>query len=135
MKKQHREMVATRRLYKLEDSLYSRREFRKITQQRSLPALRKLAYYIWKKERMKGKLPNIIFGKGVFHVKEYFSWCDGTTIELAPKQRDIMTMIHELIHAMGYDDHGEEFVNEYIDILVKYSPINEQIIIEAFSEL
>lgn len=135
MKKRYKEMVATRRLYKLEESLYSRREFKRITKRRSLPALRKLAYHIWTSEGIKSQVPHVTFGEGIVHGDEWFSWCDGDTIELTPHQRDILTLIHELTHAMGYGPHTEKFVSMYVDLLVKYSPINEQIILEAFSEL
>lgn len=135
MKKRYRDMVATRRLYKLEESLYSRREFKNIVKKRSLPALRKLTYVIWKKERMKGPVPCVQFGGGIPHGDELFSWCDGETIELSPTQRDILTLLHEITHAMGYGYHNREFVDRYLDLLVKYTSVNEQIIFEAFSEL
>ncbi len=133
MKRRYREMVNTRKLYRLETTLYRRRAFRGITQQRNLPMLRRLAKFIWKKERRSlNTIPTIRFGKGTLHCGKRYSWCDGKTIELAPGQRDILTLIHELVHAMGYDFHDKYFVDRQRKLLIRYSPINPQLIQKEF---
>jgi hypothetical protein len=133
MKQRYREMINTRRLYQLETTLYTNQTFRQITQQRTLSTLRRLAKFIWKKERRSiNTLPIIQFGKGTPHCGEYYSWCDGDTIELAPKQRDILTLTHELVHAMGYDFHDKYFVERQRKLLMRYSPMNPKLIKQEF---
>lgn len=132
MKKQHKEMVNTRRLYKLEGTLYTNRKFRAITKQQSEQTLRRLAERIWVQQKCRKKLPDIRFGKGTMHGASYFSWCDGDTIELAPKQRDVLTLIHELVHAMGHDYHDKPFVIMELLLLINYSNLDKQLLLDTF---
>lgn len=132
MKKQYKAMVNTRRLYKLEETLYANTAFRKITEQKSLLALKRLAYKIWREERCQRPIPNVRFGRGTPHNGHRYSWCDGETIELAPRQRDVLTLIHELVHAMGYPDHDTEFVAQQRKLLRKYAPVNRGLIQKEF---
>lgn len=135
MKRRYKEMINTRRLYKLEGSLYGRPEFNKMTRQISLSALKKIALHIWNTERFDQNFPCIQFGRGVPHNNEQFSWCDGETIELASKQRDVMTLIHELVHAIGYDYHDTKFVKENLRLLKKYSTLNAELLDDTYSVL
>lgn len=128
MKTQYKRMVETRRLYKLEGDLYGKKKFREITKQQSLTTLQQLARKIWKEEGCKKQLPEIRFGKGTNHGPSYYSWCDGETIELAPKQRDILTLIHELAHAMGHDYHNKPFVMQELLLLMKYTPLDTELL-------
>lgn len=133
MKKQYKQMVDTRKLYKAEALLYGQRPFSELTKQRSLAYLRNLAENIWKQEKYITKLPNIRFGRGTNHLQEMYSWCDGDTIELAPTQRDVLTLVHELVHAIGFDYHDKKFVQLQTYLLQKYTKTNSELISEAFS--
>lgn len=133
MKTQYKRMVETRRLYKLEGELYTKRKFRAITKQQPELVLKNLAQKIWKQEGYQKKLPNIRFGKGIMHGTMYYSWCDGETIELAPKQRDVLTLIHELVHAMGYDYHDKPFVMKELLLLTKYTEIDQELLFDTFT--
>jgi len=128
-------MLETRRLYKMEETLYGHRPFNAITRQLTIRTLKHLAKQIWMEERPSYKMPTIRFGKGTMHVGRYYSWCDGDTIELAPTQQDKLTLIHELVHAMGYDDHDERFARRYKQLLKKYAPVEEKLIDEEFQKL
>jgi hypothetical protein len=132
MKKQYRRMVDTRRLYKLEQNLYEDKRYLHITKQRSYNYIIKMARDIWRNERIKSEMPTIRFGKGISHGKWRYSWCDGETIELATDQQDIITLIHELVHGMGYDDHDNEFVKKEVRLLKKYTNVGRELIKEAF---
>lgn len=134
MKKRYRRMLETRRLYKLEDDLYYDKRYRHITRKRSYNYLHNLAKTIWAGERIKTKMPNIQFGTGAPHGGYLYSWCDGETIELAPEQRDIITLIHELVHGMGYDYHDREFVRTEARLLKKYVDMDKSLVSQAFSK-
>lgn len=125
-------MVNTRRLYKLESILYKDKNFRDITKQESEIVLRTFAKRIWATQKCKNKFPEIRFGKGIAHGTDKYSWCDGSTIELAPRQRDKLTLIHELVHAMGYDYHNEPFVTKQLLLLIRYTPINKDLLTNTF---
>lgn len=140
MVKQYREMVNTRRLYKFEGDFFNLPAYKYITVQLSLTTLRNIAKVIWHEES-DGKflIPDIRFGKGLYHgtargIKYYYSWCDRQTIELAPTQRDILTLLHEMVHALGYDYHDSKFVETYITLLHKYGGIPKKPLIMGMKE-
>jgi hypothetical protein len=127
MEKKYREMVNTRRLYKFEGEFFKQLPYRYMHTQLNKGTLVTIGKVIWHAETgsLQG-IPNIRFGKGLHHGtargdKYYYSWCDRQTIELAPTQRDLMTLIHELVHALGYDYHDAKFVGRYITMLIKYA--------------
>jgi hypothetical protein len=128
MKKQYKQMVDTRRVYALETDMYYDRRFEYITRQRSLDYLKRYAQKIWKGEKYKKPLPLIRFGKGL----QKYSWCDGEILELAPTQRDILTLVHELVHAIGYDDHDKNFAAKELVLLTKYTPVRVDALHEMF---
>ena len=128
MKKQYKQMVDTRRVYLLETKMYYDRRFDYITKQRSLGYLTRYAQKIWKEEGYKQRLPLIRFGKGM----QKYSWCDGDILELAPYQRDILTLVHELVHAIGYDDHDKKFAQKELILLDKYTPVKLEALHEMF---
>lgn len=132
MKLRYRRMVETRRLYKLEGDMYCDHRYIKLTKQRPHAFLLDLAKTIWKKEKRKDIMPEVRFGTGTPHAGLMYSWCDGETIELAKTQRDVLTLIHELVHAMGCDYHDKKFVRKEMELLNKYTDIDEELIIEAF---
>jgi len=128
MKKRYKQMVDTRRVYALETDMYYDRRFEYITRQRSLDYLKRYAQKIWKGEGYKKPLPLIRFGKGM----QKYSWCDGKILELAPTQRDILTLVHELVHAIGYDDHDKKFAAKELILLDKYTPVKLDALHEMF---
>lgn len=127
MEKKYRDMVNTRRLYKFEGDFFELSPYRYMHVQMNKQTLVNIGKVIWYDET--GSLmnmPEIRFGKGLYHgtakgVKYYYSWCDRQTIELAPTQRDLLTLIHEMVHALGYDYHDSRFVGRYVNMLVKYA--------------
>ena len=140
MDKQYREMVNTRRLYKFEGDFFNLPAYKYLSVQLSLTTIRNIAKLIWHEES-DGRflIPEVRFGKGLYHgtargKKYYYSWCDRQTIELAPTQRDLMTLIHEMIHALGYDYHDSRFVERYINLLHKYGGIPKKPLIMGMKE-
>ena len=128
MKKRYKQMVDTRRVYGLETDMYYDPRFEYITRQRSLGYLVRYAQKIWKGEKCKKPLPLIRFGKGM----QKYSWCDGEILELAKYQRDILTLVHELVHAIGYDDHDKNFAAKELVLLTKYTPVKVDALHEMF---
>lgn len=128
MKKRYKQMIDTRRVYQLETDMYYDRRFTYITKQRSLGYLVKYAKKIWKAEKIKKQIPLIRFGKGL----QKYSWCDGEILELAPTQRDILTLVHELVHAIGYDDHDKKFAAKELVLLAKYTSVKVDVLHEMF---
>jgi len=135
MKKQYREMINTRMVYRMESEMYAEKVFNHLTKQRSLTMLKRLATFIWKKEGFKHDMPEIRFGKGVYHCGTHTSWCDGDVIELVKKQQDVLTLIHELVHAAGFDYHNFEFMVVELDWLMRYTPVNHELLIETFKPI
>lgn len=135
MKNSYRQMVNTRRLYQLETKVSDDRTFSHLSKQRSLKFLRELTNIIWKSENIKLDIPEVRFGTGVSYGNLMYSWCDGLTVELAEKQRDVLTLIHELVHALGYDYHDRDFVEMELYLLMKYTPLNKNILYKTFNPL
>jgi hypothetical protein len=137
MDKQYREMVNTRRLYKFEGEFFNLLPYRYMTVQMNLTTLRNIAKILWNGENTTWfSIPEVRFGKGLYHgtargKKYYYSWCDRQTIELAPTQRDILTLIHEMVHALGYGYHDTKFVGKYIEMLVKYAGVPKKELIQG----
>ena len=136
MERQYREMVKTRRLYKFEEDFFHYSPYRYVYVQLGVKTLRNIATVIWESENQKREdLPLIRFGKGLYEGTDkaehyHYSWCDGEVIELAPTQRDLLTLIHELVHAMGYDHHDSNFVGKYIEMLNRYAGIPKKDLIK-----
>ncbi len=140
MQKQYREMVNTRRLYKFEGDFFHLPAYRYLTIQINLSTAKNIAKLIWYQES-DGRflIPEIRYGKGLYHgtargEKYYYSWCNRETIELAPTQRDIMTLIHEMVHALGYDYHDTRFVGKYIELLHKYGGVQKKPLVTGMME-
>jgi len=139
MQKQYREMVNTRRLYKFEGEFFNWSPYRYMTTQLTKQTLVNIGKIIWNDEGNGFLIPEIRFGKGLYHgtakgLKYYYSWCDRETIELAPTQRDIMTLIHEMVHAVGYSNHDTKFVGKYIELLTKYAGVPKKELIQGMIE-
>ncbi len=131
MLKQHREMINTRRLYKFEGDFFASN--RRLNKQLSINTIKRIGQMVWDNESpyKKKTIPEIRFGPGIYHTQSrgknlYYSWCDGFIIELAPYQHDLLTLLHEMVHALGYGYHDARFVEKYIYLLVKYGNLNKK---------
>jgi hypothetical protein len=121
--------VMTRRVYGYEDSYLS--TIKKLNQQRDLNSLLRFAKKIWTKHYAGNrKLPEVRFGPGTRELGYPLSYTVGySLIELAPGQRNILTLVHELVHAIGPSEHGTNFVRLYYQVLAQYLPakVREQV--------
>lgn len=137
MKARYRRMVQTRRLYDLETKLYDEPQFKVLSKQRSYRTLSKLVKNIWKNERVPFPLPTFAFGTGIVEGNHEYSWCsgDGSYIEMAPNSRDYLTVIHELVHAMGFGYHDEDFLTMHVYLLCKYTPVDTKLVSKTFEQL
>lgn len=119
----HKQAVHSRNLYDFEDDFFGQKQYKYLLKQQSYKKLLTLAEEVWKNEGNGYPLPEIRFGKGVNHRGDYVSWCNGPVIELAPEQRDVITLLHELAHAVGNPLHNHRFVGTYIKFLIDYAKI------------
>jgi hypothetical protein len=124
----YKQAVYTRKLYRFEEEFFNTTEYKHLSRQRSLKWLLKLAHKVWKGEKIERPLPEIRFGNGAGHKNKQItvSWCDGNVIELAPYQRDVVTLLHEMAHAVGNYLHNHRFVEVYVNFLVKYAKVNKK---------
>jgi len=132
MKTSVRHGVDTRWLYNLEATAFRQNKFG--VKNRPLKFLHALMLRIWAEESRAGtSLPVLKFGRGIRHGEQMVSYCLGTDyIELAPGQRDVMTMIHEVTHALGITYHGKRFIKRYFPMLIKYGKF-DRVLLEALA--
>lgn len=114
---------STRRLYKFEAEF-----FRGHVLNKSVPMidLRRLARQIWLDLDQPIKtLPKIRAGRGTLYNGSLYSYYqeDGGIV-LARNQRTIPILIHELVHALGFDDHNRNFVDAYFILLRKWANLD-----------
>jgi hypothetical protein len=117
-----RKSIGTNHVYRYEENvLYN---IKRLAQQRSIGTLINIARKIWDKfYKGSRKMPTIRFGKGDTSLGYPLSYTEGySLIELAPGQQDILTLIHELVHAIGPSLHGPSFTKLYYEILKDYLP-------------
>ncbi len=109
-----REDITTRRLYKFEKEYF--------WGEPSMPmkVLKELAAKIWESEGKEEPLPRVVSGKGTKYSGRYFSYFDGDKIELARSERKKFVLIHEMVHALGYDKHDSEFTCKYFELLDQF---------------
>ena len=120
--KQRKRTLDTRRLYKFE------KEWFRGEPNLPMKVLQELAYDIWKEAGHAGyyygdkvkPLPAVVAGNGTRYNGRYYSYCDGERVELARSERKKFVLIHEMVHALGYDDHDEAFVEKYFELLDHY---------------
>lgn len=105
--------VDTRRLYRFEEEELRGRPILPIAN------LRALARRIWKKFGKK-KLPPVVAGRGDFYNGRLYSYYDGDRIVLARNERRKFVLIHEIVHALGHDNHDRRFVEQYCSLLRRY---------------
>lgn len=109
--------LETRRIYKFEGDYFRRSVFSK---GREISYLRSEANYIWRKMKFKRTIPNIKTGKGVINNGYWYSYYqEDEGIVLSRSQRNIITLVHELVHALGYGEHDYKFTKQYFKILKK----------------
>ncbi len=119
--------IETKRLYRFEEQAKCLAPVRK---QRTLHQLQAWLNYVWKNSGYDyaGNIPKLKFGKGLKGKTGYMSFyqADGprSYIELAPGQHDRLTLLHELLHHIGYPFHNEEFLLAEIDFLNRYCDLD-----------
>lgn len=122
----------TRRLYKFE------KEWFRGEPNLPMKALQELANDIWKEAGYTGHyygdkvkpMPAVVAGKGTKYNGRYYSYCDGERVELARSERKKFVLIHEMVHALGYDDHDEDFVDKYFELLDYYKVCDRRTLLQ-----
>jgi len=127
----HKQAVNTRMLYRFEDIFFEKKHYKYLSKKASLKKLKTLAEHVWATEQIHKEMPTIQFGKGVLFAGQYVSFCNGQVIELAPHQRDMVTLLHELAHAAGNYLHNHKFVDTYVKFLVKYGEVDKKELLET----
>lgn len=120
MRKAHKQMIETRRLYKFE-TLFECSRFAKAT--RTEEYLRKLADKVWSRHgRKRVRAPDV----RVVHGLDY-SYCKGfSEIRLMRECHScVEVLLHEITHALGYRTHGRGFVRKYVQLLSEYGKCEE----------
>ena len=114
MKTPTRRMRDTRRVYAFELHLAGPNQ--------PIRRLRALARRIWSAEsKRRDRCPTIVAGRGTPLKTKLSSYCYGRSrIVLARNQRDRVTLIHEMVHALGCETHGDRFQRRYAELLGKY---------------
>lgn len=115
----------TRRLYAFEEKFF------RGSKQLPIGKLKLLAARIWKREGIRRPLPPIVAGKGMRYLGRYYSYFDGKQVVLARSERRAFVLIHELVHAMGFDYHNSSFVERYFELLFRYHKQGTRGIINA----
>lgn len=117
----------TKHLYAFEDAFFPKNHY--LLKSRPLHELRKLAYRVWADYNTNPKYntPWIRFGNGVYGLSYY----DGNdnSIELCAGQRNIITLIHEMTHALNCGSHNKRFVQLYVELLLKYTPVKDYVLL------
>jgi len=122
----------TRRLYKFE------KEWFRGEPNLPMKVLQELARDIWKEAGYAGhyygdkvkRMPAVVAGKGTKYSGRYYSYCDGRRVELARSERKKFVLIHEMVHALGYDDHDEDFVDKYFELLDYYKVCDRRTLLQ-----
>jgi hypothetical protein len=116
-----RHAVQTRALYRYEGTRFRDSHLLKV---RSIKELRRLTARIWQAEKTArpDAAPAIIAGRGVYQSGRWLSYCEGRAkIVLARHERNILVLIHELTHAIGFTHHGTAFRERYFGLLRRYA--------------
>lgn len=132
-KSQRKRTLDTRRLYKFE------KEWFRGEPNLPMKALQELAYDIWKEAGYTGyyhgdkvrPMPTVVAGKGTKYNGRYYSYCDGERVELARNERKKFVLIHEMVHALGYGDHDEAFVDKYFELLDHYKVCDRRTLLQV----
>lgn len=111
--------VNTNRIYRFEWNGIGKHPFNRKC---SIDELRTIAKKLWSvKNKRKFKELEIVCGRGTMYNGRLLSYCqydNKVRIVLARNQRDIVTLVHEIVHGQGYEDHGPGFVRKMLYYLV-----------------
>ena len=128
MKTSAQRAAETRRAYAFEDECV-RSSY--LLKRRTLKHLRSIATRLWKAEGRTDAIPIIEFGIGALQAGRRLSFCIGIKgqcrIVLAKPERNILTLLHELVHALGheYTFHDVRFVSKAIAFYVRHGRCKE----------
>lgn len=65
--------------------------------------------------------PVLQFGVGYLQNGKRLSYCEGRVlIVLSPGERNMQTLLHELVHALGPETHGVRFQELYAELIVEF---------------
>ena len=112
--------IQTRNLYRFEDVYFLGMD---VIVQRPMKDLQKKMEQIWKQYK-DSDFPILFESKGVFYCGKWLSYNLENEIHLAPGQRNYLTLVHEMCHAMGRDYHDRNFVDLEFDILERFFNID-----------
>ena len=112
--------VDTRRLYAFEGEYLRGSRLVRVVPMDDLQAL---ASHIWTTVGGVGDCPTIVAGPGVKYLGARYSYCQGKYIQLARNQRNDLTLIHELVHALGCGMHNRRFIGVYRRLLINFTSI------------
>ena len=112
--------IQTRNLYRFEDVYFLGMD---IVVERPMKDLQKKMEQIWKQYK-DSDFPILFENKGVFYCGKWLSYNLENEIHLAPGQRNYLTLVHEMCHAMGRDYHDKNFVDLEFDILERFFNID-----------
>lgn len=124
--------TATRWVYHLERTVL--RENRWAARERTFPELSRLLAWVWAHESPGGwPMPTLEFGPGVRYGKSWASFSEGVCggeqrIQLIRWQRNHMTLLHEITHALGPIWHGKSFLRIYFPLLIQYGRYDKALI-------
>jgi hypothetical protein len=116
-----RHAAQTRALYRYEETRFRDSHLLK---RRSIGELRRLTARIWQAEKTArpDAPPAIIAGRGVYQSGRWMSYCEGRNkIVLIRQDRNILLLIHELTHAIGFTWHGVPFRSRYFHMLRRHA--------------
>lgn len=93
------------------------------TPEAGIASLRRLARRIWRDNTLRrDRCPDVIAGRGMPFHGRLVSYCLGRSrIVLARNQRKRVTLVHEMVHALGAETHGKRFQNRYADLIARYA--------------
>lgn len=126
MKSSIRRRIETNRLYKFEANAEILKSYRK---SKPLKILQGYLIAIWETEDKRFNPPPILkFGKGLKQGNHYFSYYDPADgnisglIVLSPTEHNLVTLIHEIVHALGFDYHNNQFFQKEIFLISRVKP-------------
>ncbi len=113
-----RREIETKRQYRFEEEAKILAPFRK---QLTFNTLNEFASMFWENEgRSFSYFPLIIFGQGVKQGTRHMSYAQAgnpSKIILAPYQRDKITVLHEILHCVGFSEHDRDFFTAQVKYL------------------
>lgn len=112
----YKRMVDTRKVYRFEQ------EIERGARRLPMRDLRALARRIWRENTgRRDRCPAVVAGRGLQFHGRLVSYCLGRSrVVLARNQRTRITLIHEVVHALGPETHGDRFQRRYADLIARY---------------